>query len=98
MDKEIRVRILLSAKSALLGNVTANVRCISCDLVGGGLLLRVIFDGEITDADVESMHEVGSQMASHFDDGEVNVECVRIDAPHSFAQERLSLLAYQRKE
>jgi hypothetical protein len=98
MNKEIRTRILLSAQSALLGNITANVRCVSCDLDSGNIILRAVFDGEVTDVDIQSMEEVGSQMASHFDDGEVNVECVRIDAPNSFSRERLSLLVYQRKE
>jgi hypothetical protein len=98
MNKEIRTRILLSAQSALLGNITNNIRCISCDLIGENIVLRAVFDGEVADEDIESMEEAGSQVASHFDDGEVSVECVRIDTPNSFVQERLSLLVYQRKE
>ncbi|AMP40559.1 hypothetical protein CJO78_18835 (plasmid) [Ralstonia solanacearum] len=98
MNSSLRVRLLLAAQTALLGRIVPNIRAISCGFVDGNIKARVIFDGAILDSDREMMDEVGSELASHFEDANVDVECVRIDAPQKFRDEMLDCYVYLRRE
>ncbi|BCL88956.1 hypothetical protein ACI2S3_06500 [Ralstonia nicotianae] len=98
IDKEIRIRLLLSAQNSLLGNVGRAVRCVCCDICEEGILLKFIFDGEVKDDDADAAEEAGTLMASHFDDADVKVQCVRVDAPSPFSREVAGYVVFQRKE
>lgn len=98
MNNELRVRLLLALQASLLGYVSANMRVVSCGLTGNSITVKVVFDGEIGDHDVDAMDEVGSELASHFEHETVDVQCVRIDAPLPLSGNTLGLLAYKRRE
>ncbi|WP_197387904.1 hypothetical protein [Ralstonia pseudosolanacearum] len=98
MNGSLRVRLLLATQMALLGRVAANVRAISCGFFGGKIKAKAVFDGAILDSDREMMEDVGSELASHFDGANVEVECVRIDVPQRFRGEMLDWYVYLRKE
>ncbi len=98
MNSSLRVRVLLATQAALLGRIAPNIRAISCGFVGGNIKAKAVFDGAIIDSDREMMDEVGSELASHFEDANVEVECVRIDAPKRFQDGMLGWCVYLRRE
>ena len=94
----LRSRLLLSLQIALLGNVGGNIRAISCGVFANVIRVIVVFDGVISDSDREAMDEVGSEVASHFSEESIMVECVRMDAPQKIDDVVLDWYAYRRKE
>ncbi|MDN7739052.1 MULTISPECIES: hypothetical protein [Burkholderia] len=98
MINEFRIRLLLALQSALLGYVSANIRAVSCAAEGENITVQVVFDGPIADSDRDAMDEVGSELASHFEHGLVDMQCIRIDVPQPFRDSSLELHVYQRKE
>jgi hypothetical protein len=98
MNRDFRIRLLLALQASLLGYVSANIRSVSCGVTGENILVKVVFDGAITDEDRDAMDEVGSELASHFDQELVDMQCVRTDAPKPLCDSTLELRAYQRRE
>ncbi|WP_261542021.1 hypothetical protein [Burkholderia multivorans] len=98
MTHEFRIRLLLAMQSVLLGYVSANIRAVSCAVEGEDITVQVVFDGPIADSDRDAMNEVGSELASHFEHGLVDMQCIRIDVPQPFRDSSLELRVYQRKE
>lgn len=98
MNNTLRVRLLLGMQTALLGRVSSNIRAVSCGSVDGNIKVKAIFDGAVMEADRETMDEVGSEIASHFEGSNVEVECVRVDAPQQFRNEILDWCVYLRRE
>ncbi|MCA7925299.1 hypothetical protein LGM35_22635 [Burkholderia cenocepacia] len=89
---------MLALQSSLLGYVSANIRAVSCAIEGEDTTVQVVFDGPIADSDREAMDEVGSELASHFEHGLIDMQCIRIDVPQPFRDSSLELHVYQRKE
>ena len=98
IDKELRIRLLLGAQMALLGNISPNIRCVSLGISDDEIIMKAVFDGEISEADSESMDEVASQRISYFETEKITTYCIRIDYPDSFKGELLDFLVFQRKE
>lgn len=98
MNSSLRVRLLLATQMALLGRISPNIRAISCCFVDENIKAKAIFDGAILESDREMMDEVGSELASHFEDANVDVECLRIDSPKGFREEMLEWYVYLRRE
>ncbi|MHA6889563.1 hypothetical protein [Ralstonia pseudosolanacearum] len=98
MNSSLRVRLLLATQMALLGRIAPNIRSISCGFVDGDIKVKAVFDGAILDPDRDMMDEVGSELASHFEDENVDVECVIIDAPQGFRDDMLEWYVYLRRE
>jgi hypothetical protein len=98
VNKDFRIRLLLALQTSLLGNVSANMRAVSCDVTGKTITVQVVFDGLISPEDEDEMEEMGSELASHFEQELVNIRCIRIDAPQSLRDGNLAILVYQRRE
>ncbi|AJC23273.1 hypothetical protein RO07_11765 [Pandoraea pulmonicola] len=98
MDSTLRIRLLLAMQTALLGRIIPNIRAVSCGVVGGDIKIKVIFDGAVSDLGREMIDEVGSEVASHFEDANVDVECVRMDVPQKIRDKALDWYVYLRKE
>ncbi|BCQ28289.1 hypothetical protein NK8_64780 (plasmid) [Caballeronia sp. NK8] len=98
MDNDFRVRLLLSLQVALLGNISANMRAVTCRLEGSDIKVRAMFDGAVSEEDSATVDEIGSELASHFDHEMVDVECLRVDAPQPISTSNDELIAYRRKE
>jgi hypothetical protein len=98
MNNDLRVRLLLAMQASLLGYISANIRAVSCGCSGRDITIKVVFDGAISDADLDAMEEVGSELASHFDYEKVSVQCVRLDAPAPLRDVMQELWAYSRRE
>ena len=95
---ELRRAVLLTTQVALLGEVSSSVRAIALEWSPNKIQLRVVFDGEIGEDDRESMECVGTEILASFPNHELNVECVRLDAPGPLNTLCLLAWAYMRKE
>lgn len=94
----MRIRLLLSTQASLLGNVTPNMRAISCEYDGDEIAVMIIFDGPASENDQEAMEEIASELWSHFPGCEVRMLSARVDAPACFADVGKKWWVYQRKE
>ena len=97
-DLELRIRVLLTMQSALLGAIGRNVRAVVCQWDFDSIHVRSIFDGEISIADNELMDDVEVEVISHFPDAAVSVGCVRDDAPGRIYLEEGEVYVYRRFE
>lgn len=93
------VQLRVSAQIALLGEVTPNMRCVSCEMTGNKITVKFVFDGEISEADIERAGEIGTEIVAAFS-GCVFIEeqVVRLDRPLSLQDTWLRLVAYERFE
>ena len=95
---ELRRTVLLTAQTALLGEVSAAVRGVTLGWSAEEVHLRVIFDGEISEGDKESMECVGTEIVAALPEHRLEVEVVRADAPSSLDEHFLAAWVYIRKE
>lgn len=95
---ELRRSVLLTAQVALLGEVSAAMRGITLAWSPQKIHLRAVFDGEIGKDDRESIECVGTEILASFPNHELDVECVRLDAPAPLRPFFLMAWAYIRKE
>ena len=77
-DLSLRIRILLSAQRALLGEVLPSLWMASLDWDEKRIYLRCYFDGPVSEEDRESMESVTTEMIADFS-LELNVE-LRVSA------------------
>ena len=63
---KIRVRPLLSAQRALLGQVAASLRAVTCEWRDTHVQVQFIFDGEISDEDRDDVHAIGAEIIADF--------------------------------
>lgn len=62
---EVRVRVLLTLQVALLGMVTASMRAVLVSWTDKDVLVRVVFDRELSPEDVDLVSEIESEVISH---------------------------------
>ncbi len=93
---KLRLEVLLSLQTALLGEVPPNLRGVTCDWDTSALVIHCIFDGAILEEDRESMECVATEVMANFpEDYQVLLECIRRDAPQSLQTEGLKAWVYQ---
>lgn len=99
-EEEIKLRrdVLLTVQVALLGEVSSAVRAIMVAWSPKKIHLRAVFDGEIDEDDGESMECVATEILASFPNHDVEVECVRLDAPAPLKDLFLMHTVYRRKE
>lgn len=97
-DTQLRCRVLLSFQAALLGEVSPNIRGITSAWNDSTIEFRAYFDGEIPEDDEESMECVATQIIAGFPEHEVNLQCIRLDAPEPLNPHGLTAWVYRRKE
>lgn len=97
-DNELRIKVLLSLQVALLGEITPNIRGITCGWSTSLIRIHCYFQGEINDDDKESMECVETEIIAGFTEHEVNLECKRLDLPEPLNPHTLSAWVYRRRE
>jgi hypothetical protein len=85
-------------QASLLDCVSRNVRGVTCGASGQNIIIKVFFDGPISEDDQETMDEMATEVASNFKTELVDLECIQIDAPIPYIGDGLELWAYRRKE
>lgn len=91
-------RIRASAQVAMLGAITPNIRAITCGQKDNTILIRAIFDGPISEDDIERIGDIGGEIVADFVDTLLDVQCLRIDAPAGFKDQHLDVWVYYRYE
>ena len=95
---ELRIRVLLTMQSALLGAIRPNIRAVACRWDFNSIHIRSIYDGEISNADKELIDDVATEVISHFPDAAISIECVRSDAPERLVVDVTESYVYRRSE
>ena len=96
---DLRIEVLLSLQTALLGEVSPNLRGVTCDWDTSRLVIHCIFDGVILEEDRESMECVATELIAYFpEDYQVLLECIRKDAPQPLQTCMLKKWVYWRRE
>jgi len=92
-------KIRLSIQRALLGEITPNIRGITCNWEDSKITIRWLFDGEISDEDLElAKSDITGEVNADFPDHEVVADCKRLDMPEPLSPYALSVWVYMRKE
>lgn len=94
----IRPRVLLSIQRALLGEVSAFLRGVTCSWDESTINIKCYFDGEPSENDQESMECVASEVMADFPEHDVQINTIRLDKPQSLKDQSLMAWAYLRKE
>lgn len=94
----LRSTVLLALQLALLGEITPNIRGITCGWDESKIMINFYFDGEFTEEEQESMECVASEVISSIPKLKIDVQCKRVDAPELLASYKLLNWVYLRKE
>lgn len=95
---ELRTKVLLSLQSALLGEITHNIRGITCGWSNFLITIHCSFKDEISEQDRESMECIATKVIAHFPKHKISIEIKRLDLPEPLNPYTLSAWAYIRKE
>ncbi|MCB1218225.1 hypothetical protein KDL44_12595 [bacterium] len=89
--------LLLELQSALLGNVTANLRMVSANALEDLWEVHAFFDGPIAEEDKENMSLVESELwAAARPSQRIIMKIIRLDHPNPLPQDHQR--AYRRQE
>lgn len=98
-ERELRTRLLLSAQGALLGSIPCSLRKVTVGWKGTVIMMRCIFDGEISDNDRELLNVAATEILADFHSPyTISFECIRVDAPKETSQYFLKNWVYVRYE
>jgi hypothetical protein len=95
---DLRARLLLSVQRALLGEVTSNMRAVTCSAGRSKIDLRWIIDGDVSDELKDALSAIGAEVIADFPSHRICGEVVRCDAPSDIKALYLDELVYLRKE
>ncbi len=96
---ELGASVLLSIQRALLGEITPNIRGITCAWSKSEIKIRCYFEGEITDENEESMDCVEGEIMADFPNIKlIDLKCLTINMPESLNKHTLMSWVYMRKE
>lgn len=97
-ENELRIRVLLSLQTALLDEITPNIRGITCGWSNYLITINCYFDGEISEDDRESMECVATEVIANFSQHKISISSKRLDIPEPLNPYTLSEWVYRRKE
>jgi len=97
-DSNMRVSLMLSTQVGMLGNITPNIRMITCGWKEEEILIRAVFDGLITEENKELIELIATEVVADFKRFYIKTEYIRLDAPSSLAQLFLTIVVYLRFE
>lgn len=79
--QELRIRVLLTLQTALLGEVHPSARKVGVGWSDKRIGVEIFHDGEPSEDAVESASCVETELMAAFPDHEVEVSAVRFDSP-----------------
>ena len=95
---ELKTRVLLSIQRALLGEITPNIRGITCTQNETKINICCYFEEDINEDNEESMDCVATEVAADFTDRKVDIQCMTINMSESLNGYRLLAWIYLKKE
>jgi len=98
-EREIRTNLLLSAQHALLDSIPCSLRGVTVGWKGTVIMMRCIFDGDISDDARELLSIAATEILADFPSPyTISFECIRVDAPKDTSQYFLKNWVYSRYE
>lgn len=98
-NEEVNIDIALSLQRALIGAVTPNLRGVTFGWTYHRIVVRFIYDGEVTIEDLVDAGSVASDVIADFlPPCIIDQECLRFDYPRPLELLVLRDWAYRRKE
>jgi hypothetical protein len=97
-DASLRARLLLSVQRAMLGEVTPNIRAVTCRIDSTLIILRWIIDGPVSEKLKDNLSIIGTEVVSDFSSHRISEEFVRRDVPADIKTLYLDDLVHLRKE
>jgi hypothetical protein len=97
-DDILSAKIKLSFQRALLGEITPNIRGITCGWNDSMITYKCYFHGEISEENQESMDCVATEVVADFPDYMIDFQCERLDMPEPLNAHTLLIWVYKRKE
>ncbi len=73
-DLELRGRVLLCLQTSLLGMVDSNLRAVTADWDPHTIRVRMYFDGEVTEAQMETASDIEGEVMASFPGFKVSVQ------------------------
>lgn len=95
---ELRTTLFLAFRLALLGEITPNIRGITCGWNEQEVIIKFIFDGVFSEEEQENMDCVATEVIADVPDRNMDVEFLRIDFPEPLQNHKLTEWVYMRKE
>ena len=91
--------LLLSAQRALLGQIPPSLRAVTAEVSGTEVRLRFVFDGPISEDDMDSAQFTGTEVIADFPSPwTIEGQIVRLDYPADVRDGALQHWVYLRKE
>lgn len=97
-EQPLRLRVLVSAQRALLGEVVPGLRMVCCSFDPARVLLRFVYDGAVTDVDHERAEVAATEVCADFAGLIVEANVVRLDWPAPLESLDLDARVYRRWE
>lgn len=88
-------KILSSTQRALIGEITQNMRAIYVALENDIIKLLFIYNGDITDDDLDNIGYISSLIIADFNEYIIDEKAIRIDYPDLFIVPQNYFLAYK---
>ena len=98
MECYLRTKVLLSVQTALLDEITPNIRGITCGWDDSLITVHCYFQGEISEYDRESMECVATEVIANFPEHKIDIESKQLNMPEPLTSYTLSAWVYRRKE
>jgi hypothetical protein len=95
---DLRTQVLLSLQCALLGEITPNIRGITCSWDTSKITIVCYLQDDISEDIEESMECVATEVMADFPEHQVEIECKKLDEPEPLNPYTLSAWVYRRKE
>jgi hypothetical protein len=95
---DLRTQVLLSLQSALIGEITPNIRGITCCWDTSKITIVCYLEDDIREDIEESMEYAATEVMADFPEHQVEMECKKLDESEPLNPYTLYAWVYRRKE
>ena len=74
------ITLRVAIQQALIGEVTAKLKSVTCGLKDQAIEVKAYIDGEVTERDIDWIQMIGTEIIAHFPDGySIHELCVSLE-------------------
>ena len=93
-----RRAVMLAVQTALLGEVTPNLRAVTVSWHSSSVRARLLYDGHVEGSETECASDIEAELMAVFPEENVSVFAEQLDYPKDLNERHLQAWAYMRKE
>ena len=94
----MKTELRIFAQCALLGAITPNIRKVYIGLIDKTIQLVFVFDGKISENDIDNASCVGTEIVANYNDLLINEQFISIPPPKDYIMPEDYFCVYARKE